>query len=116
LIARNFLVLNMAQKRFELVPPILALVGACAKPDYSLVMTINRPHKPSEGLFFHLAGPIVVSHTIPISGIHQFVALPDETAMNRAVLSTFSLNVESVPAGRASHIPQELLVQARDAA
>ncbi|MCI0732052.1 MAG: hypothetical protein L0332_35750 [Chloroflexi bacterium] len=116
LIARNFLVMNTVQKRFELVPPILALVGACAKPDYSLIMTLNRPRKPSEGLFFHLAGQIVVSHTIPITGIHQFIALPDKKAVARAVLSNFSLGTETVPEGKMSRITQALLVQARDAA
>lgn len=116
LIARGFLKLG-PDNRFQLAPAILAVVGACAFPETSLIVTRNRPGNPGEVIFFHTSRQMIVMHTIPITAIHQFIAVEEMAAVAQATLSILDLDLSL---GRLTSRPvqmeQAVLMEARDSA
>lgn len=89
LVARGFLV----EQDGKLAPAsvVHAVVGACAAPDTTLVLVRQLPGKMDETYYFHTSRKMVVYHTIPVMGIHQFIALPDRATMTTSVFSLLGL-------------------------
>ncbi len=115
LIARGFLGRGGDQK-MQLHPAILALVGACAAPEQSLIMTQARLQAFQENLFFHTARQMIVVHTIPLTAVHQFVMLEDKDGIAKAVLSALKLDDKPAPPCAEGYLPDEMVTMARDAA
>lgn len=115
LVARGFLKPG-PENRLQLEPAVFATVGACAFPETSLVITRNRPNAPEENYFFHTSRKMIVMHTMPVTAIHQFIAVEDKTAIARAVLSILSMGSLSKPKCMPGQVKLTALVNARDAA
>ncbi|KAA3661738.1 MAG: hypothetical protein DWQ04_15580 [Chloroflexi bacterium] len=115
LVARGFLK-PTGQQRFTLLPAVGGTLVVCAKPQTSIVVTINRPGYATEALFFHEVEEKLVSHVIPASGIHQFTVLPDRAA----VLHTLAAILADAPQAESGCQPmqifQTLISQSREAA
>lgn len=116
LIARGFLVPG-SEHRLGLEAAVLAMVGACATPEKSLIVTRSRPQAPPEAYFFHTARKMTVLHTTPMTAIHQFVMLEDLTALWRSAMNILALDASDAilkcPPGQ---LPEAFVSQARDAA
>lgn len=115
MVARGFLSPTQNQQ-MALIPVIRALVGICATPEQSVVVTVNRPENLTETFFFHQVREFLVSHTIPMSGIHQFVQMKDEQAVFQVISSLMSSLPESNPKLASFELPQTVISQAREAA
>ena len=116
LIARGAVVRG-PENRFQLETVVLAMVGACATPERSLIVTRNRPGLPTEAYFYHMARQMVVLHTLPMTAIHQFIMLEDQAAVIRSAMSIATLDAtESVIDCPAGQLPEALLPRTRDAA
>lgn len=92
---------------------ILAIVSVCAKPDSTVICTVNWPERVPEALFFHSAMGMHVLHTIPLPGVHQFTTVPEPTKGAQALLSSLPLNdlvLEDCPGGQ---LKEAALTQAR---
>jgi len=116
LIAREMLIADSDAHRFKLEPVTFATVGACAKPDLTLMLMKGKLGGPLLPYFFHLARKMVVVHSVPMTGIHHFIALEDKKAMLRALISTLDFGSPSkldCPEGRMS---EDTLTAARKAA
>lgn len=92
LVARGFL--GSMSEKLQLNPAVVALIGACAAPEKSLVMTHDRPGHASESLYFHSSRRMKVIHAIPVSSIHQFIAVDSNTALLQPVFSVLNLGTK----------------------
>ena len=116
LVARGFLKPG-ADNRFQVEPAVFAVVGACVFPETSLIVTQIRPGTLAETCFFHISRRMIVMHTIPMTAIHQFIAVEEKEAIARAVLSILDLDVSfEQPLGEPAQVGQAILVHARDVA
>ena len=90
LIARGFLTRGVDNK-IKMIDPVLALVGTCLESEISLVVK-NTPTNSMEQLFFfHTARKMRVMHTTPMTGVHQLIAVEDDKAFLKALVSAISL-------------------------
>ena len=115
LISREFLSPD-ADNRLQLEKVVLAIVGACAAAETTLVVTHNRPNRPTENLFFHTARKMVVMHSMPVTAIHQFVALEEKSDIAKLVTAILNVKEQSILKCPEGQIQDELITQARDAA
>jgi len=90
LIARGFLTKGTDNK-VKMIDPVLALVGTCLEPEVSLVVENTPTNNVEQLFFFHTARKMRVMHTTPVTGIHQFIAVEDDKAFLKALISTISL-------------------------
>jgi len=115
LIARGFLI-REPNMRLNLVAPVLAVLGSCANPETSVILSITYTNSHEEQYYFHSARKMRVIHTIPSTTIHQFMAVEDNTAMIHAILSALSLaDVQTRKLGTGK-IAYNSLERARDIA
>lgn len=91
LVARGYLVRG-SEKKVKLIEPVLALVGTCLQPDKSLIIKFTEAKGFEQTFFFHTARKMRVIHTIPIVGIHQFIAVEDDKSLLQAIISSAQLN------------------------
>lgn len=115
LIARGFLVVGK-DNRLEMAPHVFAAIGACAFPERTILITDSRPDIPDSNYYFHSSRKMNVMHTVPMTAMHQFIAVEDRTAMTKAVYSILHLDAvmgEIFPKGK---IKRSILNKAREAA
>jgi hypothetical protein len=115
LVARNFLKPD-PEGRLKLEQTIFAIVGACAFPDRSLIVTRTRPEAIEENYFFHTSRNIIVMHTTPVTTIHQFIAVEEKMALMKTILSILNMPSLSKPKYKSGSIQQTVLEEARNAA
>ncbi len=115
LLARNFLKPGQ-DGTLQLEMLLRGVLLACLFPDTSLLVRHTRPDAAAEEYFFHSYRKMFILHSIPISGIHQFIAVEDKQAIPRAVFSLLSLPDRPHPAFEAGTTRLSLFEQARDVA
>lgn len=115
MVARGFISPTQNQQ-MALIPAVRALVGICATPEQSVIVTVNRPENLTEILFFHQVREFLVSHTIPMSSIHQFIQMKDKQAVAQVVSSLMSSLPDSSNPFAPFELPQTVISQAREAA
>lgn len=76
LIARG-LIIPKDNGKVDIDEAVLALVGTCAMPVYSVVVEVASA-ETSQGIFWHGTEHILVEHNSPLRGIHKFKALEKE--------------------------------------
>lgn len=103
LLARGYF--QIKDGHLQLTAPVIALVGACAFPEWTAVITQNRPDAPSATYFFHMARKMRVMHTIPLTGIHQFIAVEDAKALAKAALGILALDSQPKITSEGGSIP-----------
>ncbi|HOH20162.1 MAG TPA: hypothetical protein PLS77_14010 [Anaerolineaceae bacterium] len=80
LISRGFLEANK-QGQLELIPVVQAMIGACASPQKTLIIKTTYPHLPAEELYYHVSRKMHIIHMVPMTGVHQFIMVKDQTAL-----------------------------------
>ena len=115
LLARGFLKPDK-KGDLQLEPAINGLLAACVFPDKSLFVNRTRPEAGTEEYFFHAYRRMFVMHSIPVTAVHQFIAVEEKDATARAVLSI--LNLASLPKfeGNRGQINLTIFEEARDVA
>lgn len=114
LFARGFLIPgNNSHLKLTDIP--LAIVGACTKPATSLILNINVNEKSSIMHFFHTARKMVVYHSVPVTAIHQFIALENKQAMAQSTLSLLDLGTPPALDCPAGELTDEIIAKVRDA-
>lgn len=114
LIARGFLT-HGSNHHLQLEPPVFATVGACAFPETTILITRTRSKALAENYYFHTSRKMIVMHTIPMTAMHQFIAVEEKSAVTKAILSILDLNsipAQPYPEGK---ITRAVLGKARDA-
>jgi hypothetical protein len=116
LIARSMLVVD-GKDHLKLSDPVFALVAGCVASDAAVVISYEFPKRPPEAFFFHVSRKLNIVHTIPMSAIHQFIAVEDRKALLRSAMAALSpLGTQktlSVPGGE---LTEDLIAQAKEAA
>jgi hypothetical protein len=74
LLARGFIHIENG-KTVGIDQVILALVGTCAMPEYSVLVSTSFGRSKQQSQFFHAAQKMAVEHTITRPGLHHFIAL-----------------------------------------
>jgi uncharacterized protein YkvS len=115
MIARGFLIRD-TDNNLKLSAPVFACLSACAESDKSLVIQYTIHDGYEEYYFFHAARKMRVIHTIPITTIHQFIAVEDDVALNRAIVSVLKLSKEDKINCPTVVIDLSILNKARDLA
>jgi hypothetical protein len=117
LLAREFL---RPDEKASLViePVVLAMVGACAEPERSIVMLRAKTDEANETMTVNFARQMTVLHVPVPPGIHVFTALRDREAAARALVELTGVTKQPVdpmagpvPDGELS---EKALVEARD--
>lgn len=115
LIARGFLRPD-ANQQWQLETKVQGLLAACLWPDRSIFVYHTRPQSSPEEYFFHAYQRMYILHSIPVTAIHQFIAVEDKSAIARSILSILNLpSVKAVDCGTV-RINLDLFEMVRDAA
>lgn len=73
LLARGFIHVEKG-KTVGIDQVILALVGSCAVPEFSVLVSASFGRSKPQSQFFHAAQKMAVEHTITEPGLHHFIA------------------------------------------
>ncbi len=115
LLARGFLRPDQ-RGDLQLEPAIKGLLYACTFPDKSLFVTRTRPEIGPEEYFFHTYRRMFVMHSIPVTAIHQFIAVEEKNATAKAVLSILNLTTLPKPDWNGGQAELAIFEKARDVA
>ncbi len=115
MIARAFLI-RSHNHRLQLSSPAFACLSACADPDKSIIIKYTLQNGPEEHYFFHTARKMRVIHTLPLTAIHQFIAVEDDLALNKAILSV--LKIKDTPKAKCADVEFDIsiFIEARNLA
>lgn len=95
--------------------PVVALVGACAFADYSILLAI-RTHKGHQQAYVHELSGMGAIHTMPLPNIHQFEAVEDRAVMLTILENILSLHTQPEPSLLDGKVFTVNVQAARDAA
>lgn len=115
LIARGFLIPGK-DEHFEMIDPVHAVVRSCTHPNQSVILQCNFQNEPPETCYFHLAKKMHVIHTIPMSGIHQFLAVTGLDELLKSMMSVMRLGKNSLADPVEIKIHESAFTKARNAA
>lgn len=122
-LARNALAARKIMARdangeWKLDPLVLTMVGICAVPDRSVIMTHQQPDRAAEGYFFHTStdSPSTILHKTDGSDIHQFYLLREERPIITAIKNVLQIESAQAPEAAPARLPEAVMTQARDAA
>lgn len=95
---------------------VMALVGTCAVPERSVVLTCEAPDTGRIVHYFHATELLAVEHSNPEPGVHLFEALPDATAIPGRLGELMHLGQQPAPNAEPAHVTEETLQRATQAA
>jgi hypothetical protein len=109
LIARGYLVpgpkpAEGEKLKLDVLEPVLALVGACAFGDYSILLILHGEQARKQ-IYLHEWRNLGVAHTLPYVNVHLFEALKGRAEVLALVDRTLGLHNQQkvpVPEGKAS--------------
>lgn len=93
-----------------------ALLGTCAFPAYSLVLTVNPPSGLAEQHFFHHLEGLTVQHSVAEAGIHRFDAVLSADDLDRRLAAPLDISAPHISRSEQITLPEDVLVRAREAA
>lgn len=114
LYARGFIVPN-PQKKPVLAPTVFSVVGACAMPEISILVSSNRPEQRREDFYYHISRSMVVMHYSLNQGIHQFVAVTERSIIPQSILSVLQLKERPALACPPLRVKASIFGEARKA-
>jgi len=113
--AKNLLRVLEDEKRIEIAPVVLALLGNCLIPAYSILVTSTNKHARQGGVYFHVTAQLTVENYSPESGLYQFCGYKDIEDVVPKIEHILGLTDQLAPSTRKGRIEEKLLHQARDA-
>ena len=96
---------------------VAAMVGACAFPDASFVVTFTPAGGEPVTRYLHVTGQLAVEQTTTAEPVaaYRLVALKDREAAYHRVLRVFGLNGQRAVSSPGGKLPEAGLIQAREA-
>lgn len=113
LIARGFLMPDIGHK-FKLTDVVHAVVRACTNPDHTLTINCKFSSRMEETYFLHTSRKMAVLHSIPLTAIHQFLALENKESLARSAFSALGLPESKMPDCSQSQVSEDALNKARE--
>lgn len=113
--ARRFISKN-GEGQIQMEQVVMALVGTCAVPEFSVVLTCEAPDTGRLVHYFHATRFMAVEHSNPEAGIHLFESLPGAEAILKRLEELMHLNRQPAPRSAPVKISLELLQRATQAA
>lgn len=95
---------------------VMALIGACAVPQFSVCFVGETPQTGRVARYFHVTPFLAVEHTNPEAGIHFFTALPDTQAIFKRLEELLGLDDHPAPSDLAVEVSLIALQEAAQAA
>jgi hypothetical protein len=91
---------------------VMALVGTCAVPEFSVVLTSEAPPTGRIVHYFHATQLLAVEHSNPEPGVHLFDALADSSALLERLQELMELDQQPAPKAKPSRVTLTLLQEA----
>lgn len=113
--ARRFISKN-GEGQIQMEQVVMALVGTCAVPEFSVVLTSEAPDTGRLVHYFHATQFMAVEHSNPEAGVHLFEALPGAEAILKRLEKLIQLRRQPAPRSAPVRISLELLQRATQAA
>jgi hypothetical protein len=114
--ARGILLVKEDEKRIEVEPVTMALVGSCLKPRYSLLVTSQARGQSLTTRFYHIAPHLTVEHSSPEVGLYQFTGVAEQREMVPRILTSLQLSAPVLLHCPPAQITEATLIQARSQA
>ncbi|MGC8857008.1 MAG: hypothetical protein ACP5QU_09425 [Anaerolineae bacterium] len=95
---------------------VMALVGTCAVPEFSVVLTQEAPDTGRVIHYFHATKLLAVEHSNPEPGIHVFEALPDANVILTRLEELMQLAKQGAPSAKPVQTTMSVLQRATQAA
>jgi hypothetical protein len=90
---------------------VMALVGTCAVPEFSLVLTSEAPDTGRIVHYFHATHLLAVEHSNPEPGVHLFEALSGAEAIVERIGELMQLADQPAPNAKPAQVPFATLEQ-----
>lgn len=113
--ARRF-ISKTSEGQIQMEQVVMALVGTCAAPEVSVVLSCETPERGRFVHYFHATSLLAVEHTNPEPGIHLFEALEGKQAILKRLEALLALSGQSAPPARPGQITLATLQEATRAA
>jgi len=102
--------------RIQMDQVVMALVGTCAVPEFSVVLTSEAPDTGRIVHYFHATHLLAVEHSNPEPGVHLFEALTDASAILKRLEALLQIDQQPAPQANPARITFGLLQDATQAA
>ncbi len=110
--ARGVVRWDTSQER-SLDPLAAGTLRDCASPDYSLAVEVRQPNQPALQYRYSFTRRVVIEHSLPEPGVHQFVALSTRADVLERLGRLVSYPAEVAGGGQPVQISLNRLTQAR---
>lgn len=114
--ARGFIRVLEEEGRIEIDPVVMALVGSCLRPRFSLLVSKVRPESQPKARYYHVAPNLTVEHSSPEVGVHEFAGVADPAEMLPRIEGSLGLAGRAALACPSAHLRESALEQVRDKA
>ena len=88
--------ISIEDDRINIDQVVVALIGTCAVPQYSWLVTRVLQEQPPENRFYHVSPSMFIEHTISGPGIHTFTALARQAQMVERLTQFWQLHSQDV--------------------
>lgn len=112
--ARGILRFDESQKRIEVEPVTMALVGSCLQPQFSLLVTSRARGEDQKTCFYHVAPHLVIEHSSPDTGVYQFTGVATAKEMLPRIMGTLHLSQLAAWQCPSTRVQESVLLQVRD--
>ena len=102
--------------RIQMEQVVMALVGTCAVPEFSVVLTSEAPDTGRICHYFHATHLLAVEHSNPEAGVHLFEALADAPAIVERLEALLQLDQQTAPNAKPAQVTLAVLQEATQTA
>jgi len=112
--ARGLLRVVEKEKRVEVDPVAMALVGSCLRPRFSLLVSFQIQGGELARRYYHVASHLTVEHTSPEIGIDRFIGVAEPSDMFPRIADTLHITDQAALSCPPSRVRESILTQVRD--
>jgi hypothetical protein len=95
---------------------VMALVGTCAVPEFSIVLTSEAPDTGRIVHYFHATHLLTVEHSNPEPGVHLFEALPETSMIQERLEALAQIDQQPAPQANPTRLAVGILQETTQAA
>lgn len=112
--ARGLIRILEEEQRIEVDPVVMALVGSCLRPEFSLLVSSQTQAGEPGTRYYHIAAHLTVEHASPETGVHHFTGVGEPEEMLPRVMAFLDLSHQVALQCPASRVRESVLIQVRD--
>jgi len=113
--ARGLIRLVEEEKRIEIDTVVMAFLGTCLTPDYSIMITSTKKEGMQGAYYYHVSTHLAVENYSPESGLYRFSGAERLQDLFPNIERVAHLENQPAPAKAGGRIKEKILTQARDA-